>query len=379
MKKTCFLLCLAVLFCLGANEAVSAEKCVNTEAEAVIVNNDVPSAKLEAIARAKWSAIEQVVGTEIKAQSLVQNFTLVEDAIKTKAGGVIKSFKVLQEEKLDDILNVKIKACVEPSGAREAVSQLALNNSIALFIPARQPGKSGDEFEETNILSETLIGKITEQNYTVIDVAPTGTIEAKEIENAMKSGSTLAVRSMMYKFLSNMIIIGKVDYNISTKKGEDIGYKIAMPFNTVTVRLTYRILAKNNKTGNMEILSAGAEQAKGIANSVEDAAAAAMKELAENLAPTLLDKISTYGKGNTKKITVKVNGVNDLNTVIEVKGILQNIVWVSAVEEKQMGDFVVSYAENTLYLANSIKQKGNFKIVNFSPYSLTLDYFKESN
>jgi len=379
MKKTCFLISLAVLLCLGANDAVSAEKCVNAEAEAVIVNNDVPSAKLEAIARAKWSAIEQVVGTEIKAQSLVQNFTLVEDAIKTKAGGVIKSIKVLQEEKKDDILNVRIKACVEPAGAREAVSQLALNNSIALFIPARQPGKSGDEFEETNVLSETLIGKITEQNYTVIDVAPTGTFEAKEIENAMKSGSTLAVRSMMYKFLSNMIIIGKVDYNISTKKGEDIGYKIVMPFNSVTVRLTYRILAKNNKTGNMEILSAGAEQAKGIANSVEDAAAAAMKELAENLAPALLDKISTYSKGNTKKITVKVNGVNDLNTVIEVKGMLQNIVWVSAVEEKQMGDFVVSYAENTLYLANSIKQKGNFKIVNFSPYSLTLDYFKESN
>ena len=55
---------------------------------------------------------------------------------------------------------------------------------------------------------------------------------------------------------------------------------------------------------------------------------------------------------------------------------LQSIVWVSEVEEKQMGDFIVSYPENTLYLANSIKQKGNFKVVNFSPYSLVLDYQK---
>ena len=55
---------------------------------------------------------------------------------------------------------------------------------------------------------------------------------------------------------------------------------------------------------------------------------------------------------------------------------LQSIVWVSEVEEKQMGDFIVSYPENTLYLANSIKQKGNFKVVNFSPYSLLLDYQK---
>jgi hypothetical protein len=376
MKKIYFLLCLAIGLCWGQSEAVSAEKCVNAEAEAAMVNNDIPSARQEAIARAKWSAVEQVVGTEIKAQSFVQNFTLVEDVIKTKAGGVVKSFKVISQENRQESVNVKINACVEPSGAKEAVSQLALNNSIAIFIPARKPGRSGDEFEETNILSETLLGKITEQNYTVVDVAPTGTMDAKEIENAMKSGNTLAVRSMMYKFLSNLIIIGKVDYTISTKKGENIGYGLSMPFNNVTVRLTYRIIAKNNKTGNMEILTAGTEQARGLANNVEDAAAEAMKELAQNLAPAILDKIATYIKGNTKKVAVRINGVTDVETVLEVKGLLQSIVWVSEVEEKQMGDFIVSYPENTLYLANSIKQKGNFKVVNFSPYSLTLDYQK---
>ena len=377
MKKIYFLICLAISLCWGTSEAANSEKCVNAEAEAAIVNNDIPSAKLEAIARAKWSAIEQVVGTEIKAQSFVQNFTLVEDVIKTKAGGVVKSFKLIKQEDRQDSVNVTINACVEPSGAKEAVSQLALNNSIAIFIPARKPGRNGDEFEETNILSETLIGKITEQNYTVVDVAPTGAIDATAIESAMRSGSTLTVRSMMYKFLSNLIIIGKVDYTISTKKGENIGYGLSMPFNNVTVRLTYRIIAKNNKTGNMEILTAGTEQAKGLANNIEDATAEAMKELAQNLAPVILDKIATYIKGNTKKVAVRINGVNDVDAVLEIKGILQSIVWVSEVEEKQMGDFSVSYPENTLYLANSIKQKGNFKVVNFSPYSLTLDYQKE--
>lgn len=379
MKKIYFLLCLAIGLGFGASEAVSAEKCVNAEAEAALVNNDIPSARLEAIARAKWSAIEQVVGTEIKAQSFVQNFSLVEDVIKTKAGGVVKRYTVRDQINSPESVKVKINACVEPSGAKEAVSDLALNNSIAVFIPARKPGRSGDEFEETNILSETLIGKITEQSYTVVDVAPTGAIDAGQIESAMKSGSTLAVRSMMYKFLSNLIIIGKVDYTISTKKGEDIGYGLSMPFNSVTVRLTYRIIAKNNKTGNMEILSAGTEQAKGLANNVEDAAAEAMKELAQNLAPTILDKISAYIKSNTKKIAVHINGVTDLDTVFEIKELLQSIVWVSEVAEKQMGDFIVSYPENTLYLANSIKQKGSFKVVNFSPYSLTLDYQKGSN
>ena len=321
-------------------------------------------------------AIEQVVGTEVKAGSFVQNFTLVEDVVKTKAGGVVKSYKVLGENVKDDVLTMQINACVEPSQAREAVSQLGLNNSIALFIPARKPGRSGDEFEENNILSETLIARMIEQGYTVVDVAPTRAIDARDIESAVRSGSTLSLRSMMYKFLSNLIIIGKVDYTISTKKGENIGYGLSMPFNNVTVRLTYRILAKNNKTGQVEILSAGVEEARGLANSTEDAAARAMKELAENLTPALLAKVNQFVQGNTKKVALQVNGIKDLETVLEIKSLLQSIVWVSAVEEKGMGAYMVSYPENTLYLANSIKQKGNFKLINFSPYSLTLDYLK---
>jgi len=375
--QTIAIILISILICfLTATDGRCQQKCVNAEGEAAIVNNDIPSAKTEAIARAKWAAIEQTVGTEVKAQSFVQNFTLVEDVIKTQVGGVVKSYKVLDQGRKEDLVTVKITACVEPAKAREAVSSLALNNSLAVFIPARKPGKHGDEFEETNILSETLIGKLTDQNYKVIDVAPTHALDALEIERAVKSGSTLAVRSLMYKFLSNIIIIGKVDYTISTKKGEDIGYGISMPFNNVTVRLTYRIVAKNNKTGSMEILTAETAQGKGLANNVEDAAAEALKDLAEKLTPKILDKVASYIQGNVKQVSIKVNGVTDLDTNMEIKNILQNIVWVTGVEDKKMGEFIVSYPENTVYLANSIKQKGPFNINQFTPYSITITYRK---
>jgi hypothetical protein len=376
MRKTIMALVFLLVSFLYIPAGICQEKCVNSEGEAAVVNNDIPSAKTEAIARAKWAAIEQTVGTEVKAQSIVQNFTLVDDAIKTKVRGVVKSYNVLDQVNKKDTVVVKIRACIEESKAKEAVSSLALNNAVAVFIPARKPGRHGDEFEETNILSETLIGKLTDQNYKVIDVAPTQAVDALDIERAARSGSTLAVRSMMYKFLSNVIIIGKIDYTISTKKGEDIGYGISMPFNNVTVRLTYRIAAKNNNTGNMEILTAGTESGKGIANSVEDAAATGLKDLAEKLTPKILDKIALYIQGNVKKIYVKVNSVTDLDTNMEIKEVLQNIVWVTGVEEKQMGEFVVSYPENSIYLANSIKQKGNFNVTNFSAYSITMDYKK---
>ena len=274
------------------------------------------------------------------------------------------------------------------------MTSLALNNSIAVFIPARKPkvvretedirkgphGKSErhglevkDEFDETNILTETLIGKLTEQGFTVVDVAPTHAMDAREIENAIKSRNFLTLRSLMYKFLSNMLLIGKIDYTISTKKGQDIGYGISMPFNNVTVRLEYRIVTRD-ESGKMVILTAGTEQGKGLATNVEDATANGLKDLSEKLTPIVLDKVSQYIKGIAKKVQVKVTDITDINTNFEIKGILQNIAWVTNVEEKGMGEFIVSYSENTIYLANSISQKGNFQIVSFSPYAIRLAY-----
>jgi hypothetical protein len=375
LKEAIFVL---VVLVLTSTIAQAVEKCVNTQGEALIVKSDVPAAKMEAVARAKWAAIEQVVGTAVKAQSFVQNFVLVEDVMKTQVAGVVKSYDVLNQESKGETLIVKIKACVEPAKAEQAVSSLALNSSVALFIPARKPRASRhvDEYQETNILSETLIDKIIGQGYTVTDVAPTQTMDAAEIERAVKSGSTLAVRSMMYKFLSNIIIIGSIDYTVSTRKGEDIGYGIAMPFNNVTVRLNYRIVAKNSKTGNMEILTSGVEEGKGLAGNVEDATAKGMTALTEKVTPKILDKLAQFTQSNVKSIRVKVAGITDSDTNMDIKSMLQNIVWVTGVDETGMGEFTVKYPENTLYLANSIKQKGNFTVSNFSPYSLTVSYQK---
>ncbi|MDI6725888.1 MAG: hypothetical protein QMD32_02905 [Smithellaceae bacterium] len=353
------------------------EKCVDSAGEAIIINNDTPSARTEAVARAKWDAIEQVVGIEVKAQSLVQNFVLVDDVIKTQVGGVVKSFRLLGQETKQDVLSVRINACIEPAKAREAVSSLALNNSLAIFITTRKAEQAGQEgATDTSIFSESLIGKLTDQGYRVIDVAPTQALDAAEIDRAVKTGSTLAVRSLMYKFLSNLLIIGSIEPTISTKKGEQIGYGISMPFNNVTLRLNYRIVAKNAKTSQMEIMTAGTAQGRGMAGNLDDALARAMADLFEKAHPNIMDKVASYIQGNSKKVAVQIKGVSDLDTNLEIKGVFQQLVWVTGVEEKKLGEFIVSYPENTLYLANSIKQKGRFNVLTFSPYSLNLEYIK---
>lgn len=373
-----FLLVLLFLTPLALAQGV---KCVNTDGEAAIMNGDVPSAKMEAVARAKWAAIEKVVGVTVKAGSMVQNFVLFDDAIKSETTGVVKSYEILNQKSDNELYHVDVKACVEPAQAQKAVSALSLNNQLAVFIPARKPREAGgwharDEYEENNVLSETLIGKLIDQGYQVIDIAPTKIADAAAIERAVITGNTMSLRSILYKSLSNLLVIGKVDATISTRKGQDIGYGISMPFNNVTIRLNYRMVAKNSRTGNIDVLYSGVEQGRALANNVEDAVANAMRDLAEKFAPDLIDKVARYVQGSMKKISVTVAGISDLDTNMETKNILQNIVWVAGVEEQSMGKFVVSYPENSLYLANSIKQKGKYKIVNFSPYTIALELEK---
>ncbi|MBI5204483.1 MAG: hypothetical protein HZA11_06155 [Nitrospirae bacterium] len=360
-------------------------KCIDAEGEAVIVNNDVPSSKTEAIARAKWSAIEQSVGVEVKAQTVVQNFAVVDDAISKNIRGLVTGYKLILEDNRKDTFWVRINACIEPTKAQDALMSLALNNSLAVFIPARKPkviseytGSHGtslqttDEYDETNVLSEKLIGKLIEQGYQVVDVAPTHAMDAADIEKAVKSGNYMTVRSLMYKFLSNVLLIGKIDYTISTKKGEDVGYGISMPFHNVTVRLTYRLITRD-KSGKNIILQAGAEEAKGLAMSVEDATEKGLQALQEKITPIVLEALSKHIKGASKKISFTAKDVSDISANFQIKEILQNTAWVTSVEEKKLGEFLVGYPENIVYLINSLVQKG-FRLTNFTNYSVTMEY-----
>ena len=368
---------------IKASPASRGIKCIDSEGEAAIISNDIPSAKAEAIARAKWNAIEEVAGVMVKAQTVVQNMALVDDMVSKQIKGLVTGFQLKKSWQEGDVYKVIANVCVESSKADDAAGLLSMNNSIAVFIPARKPrlvseteerhtGAGGkretygfrteDEYEESNILSETITGRLAEKGVTVIDIAPYNIGEARQIEEAIKSGNYLSLRSYMYQSLSNILLIGKVDYTISTKKGQDIGYGISMPFNNVTTRLTYRIVARKPETGQVVVLAAGTEEGKG-----------SMKDLAEKFTPVVFDKLSKYIQGLTKKVRIRVLEVKDTSTGFAIKDLIQNTAWVTEVEEKGLGEFVVGYPENTVYLANSLSQKG-FEVVDFSNYSLTLRY-----
>lgn len=339
--------------------------CVEVSGESAVVGGDVPSAKVEAVNRAKFSAVEQVAGVDIKSKTVVEDSALLDDMITTQTRGAVSSYRIVRESLEGDSAKALVNVCVEPLSAKSAMSALALNTAISVYLPAKKLVRYDNlEYDDENILAQAVIGKLAEGGFSVRDLAETHALKLRDIDMALKGGDQTSVRSLVYRYLTNSVLMGKIEPTLSMRKGSDAGYGISMPFNSVTARLSYRLMTRDNN-GKMVVLSAGSEEAKGMAPSQDDAYAEALKNLSEKFVPIIIDKIHSRLNDIASKVTIEVEGVKDPAETFDLRDQIQKVTWVTKVEEKGIGEFLVSYPENPIYLANGLSQKG-FRIVSYT-------------
>lgn len=339
--------------------------CVEVSGESAVVGGDVPSAKVEAVNRAKFSAVEQVAGVDIKSKTVVEDSALLDDMITTQTRGAVSSYRIVRESLDGDSAKALVNVCVEPLSAKSAMSALALNTAISVYLPAKKLVRYDNlEYDDENILAQAVIGKLAEGGFSVRDLAETHALKLRDIDMALKGGDQTSVRSLVYRYLTNSVLMGKIEPTLSMRKGSDAGYGISMPFNSVTARLSYRLMTRDNN-GKMVVLSAGSEEAKGMAPSQDDAYAEALKNLSEKFVPIIIDKIHSRLNDIASKVTIEVEGVKDPAETFDLRDQIQKVTWVTKVEEKGIGEFLVSYPENPIYLANGLSQKG-FRIVSYT-------------
>ena len=349
--KSMYRIAAIMLFAQVLFTAVSSAevRCVDTIGEAVIRNNDVSSAKEEAIARAKWNAIEKVAGVEIRSESVVQNMRFVDEMIIKTKKGAVDEFRILKEETLNDIIKITANVCVEPSMAKDAFGSLVPNRSIFVVIAMKEGRKA------LPIVSTMIKDKLHGSGLTVVEGL---------------SQSKAASRTPLARFALH----GEVDYTILSKEGDLIGYGIEIPFMAMKIRMTYRLIARSGDDNAGLVLAAGTEEGKGFGIGKEDALYDGMKDLAENVTVALSENISRHIKGLSKRVNVHVEGVLSLADHFMVKEMLNHIAWVTEVDENGIGDFTVTYAENPIYLANSINQKERFKVKGYSARKINVIY-----
>ncbi len=377
---------LILIWMLCSTTLAYAAGCVDAEGDAAIIHGDLSSAKLEAVARAKWAAIEQAVGVQVSATSLVENFELVDDNILKKTEGVIKSYKLLSAKQSGDLYQARIHACVARAKAEASVGQLVRNTAVGVLVVARSRQEDriiesdsmrySHEFETLSLdrdpFSVAVKQQLLDQEIQVVDLASTLQMDVGKLAAALDRHRSDVVRKVILQSMANVFVMGQIDNVISTRKGSDIGYGLSMPMHKVTAHLRYKILSRD-RNGVVRVIASGSDQGMGMAIALEDANQQAMQSLADH-ASQLVAKITSLIEGKARVIDVTVKGAGDVDAHREIKDRLNQIKWVMGVQDLGVGHFKVKYLEKTLYLANSLQRIDGVRVRDFSNLSITAHY-----
>ncbi|MDQ6992825.1 MAG: hypothetical protein Q9M31_05075, partial [Mariprofundus sp.] len=360
--------------------------CLNTQGEGLLIHGDRGSARLEALAQAKWLAIEQAIGVHIKSKDLVSNFELIDSTIIKKTDGIIKSYKILQEKEDGEIYRVKIHVCVERAKAEEAVNKLARNTTVATLIVSSSKkiisqGESEhgsyrhyrEKHSEENPLTSSLNELLIQQGVEVVSLENGFKGDFAKLDRAMARGNYSQVSRMLSQSLSNVVITGHVTNDISTEKGSDIGYGISMPLYRVTAYLSYSILNKAGD-GRVNILKAGKAKAVGMGTALETANQIAMENLAEQVTEEMANGVMDHIYGLSRQIDIQVKGIPNADRDQVIQEQIQRNPWVMELTALGLGHYKVRYPEKTPYLANTLSRIDGMRVNDYSSLAIKAKY-----
>ena len=185
---------MTTLLLLFSTAAFAAEEKVEVEGVAAVVNDDVAVARDRAIDDAKRKAVEQVAGTQVSAETITENFQLVEDKIYSRASGFVRKYEIVSELKEEGgVYRVRIKAVVDTKAIADNLDQLfAVKPRVIVMVAEQNVGSKGFSYwwgnsgfvSDMDIFQTTLIGNWQPRGFKFVD--PALLQDSLQVKGAMK-------------------------------------------------------------------------------------------------------------------------------------------------------------------------------------------------
>jgi hypothetical protein len=150
------------------------------EGVAAVVSGDKAMARDRAIDDAKRKAVEQVAGSQVSAESISENFELVEDRIYSRASGFVKTYQIVSELEAEGVYKVRIKAQVDKAAIADDLGLLFADKPRVIVMVAEQNiGSKGFSYWWGNsgfvadlaMMQNTLIEKWQPKGFKFVDPA----------------------------------------------------------------------------------------------------------------------------------------------------------------------------------------------------------------
>jgi hypothetical protein len=344
--------CLFILFIIPIT---SISRATETTTQTIIIYGESPiyddkvvPARQRALEDAFRNAVRKILGTMVTAESYTQNAISIDDSIVTKAKGYIKTYEILEEQKDEEAIFLKVNVVVSVEPIKDELTAMKIliesmgNPRIILLID--------EEWQETvrnSYAAEQLTKALTSKGFNIVDPFSTGNLTEKEIMNAFETGNFKGLDSD--KLQADILMMGKGRVeNVTTVETTGlIGCIVNLDIKVIRIE-------------SGKIVTEQSVRINGVGANRESAYKDAFSKAGENISGLLIDEITkVWGASllNGRDINLEIS-VNDYKKLKDFKRRVSQLFGVRQVNQQYFKDnkalFLLRFTGSAQTLADII-------------------------
>ena len=362
MRKLAFNATAAVLLSAAVAHAADDDKSVTVTGTAAIVNNDTKGATDKARKEALRQAVEQVGGVQIQSSTVVKNYMLTNDVVRSQAEGFVKSFED-KEVKCDaQVCNVTVNATVTKSGVQDFYNLLLMqagHPKVAFVIAERLAGQTdfslanSERGKTENLLTDYFL----ERGMKVVDF---GGMTGVNLGGTASSGELSAAdaEKLAEKADAQYVVLGKV---VGVDAGPIMIQGLRSYNMTVTLKMfstsTHEVVATVTKSNAIPCITPNLAPVSCMSLYKARVIEPAAQELMNKTAKTF-----TQNMTGEKRVQVRAKVSKFPQLAAFVKALPGSVTGVKAVEQRSFKDGkatldIMLDGGDVNYLANELSSK----------------------
>jgi hypothetical protein len=205
-----------LLFGQAGNAPQAETKEVVAKGRGAILAGDEAKAQEDAVAAALRNAVENVVGTMVESNVLVENYQTVEDNIYTKTAGYVQKYNIISSSKqMDNTMEVTIRATVKLSDLRndlEAIGVIIQRKGkprLMVLVDEKNITENyGVYLSDLNVTETELMNDMMAFGFTFVDPQQSKVNIANDVVEAAMQGDANAAASIATRLGAEVIITG---------------------------------------------------------------------------------------------------------------------------------------------------------------------------
>jgi len=341
-----------------------------------VIGNDEAKAYDDALASALRNAVEQVVGTMIQSNVLVENYQVVEDRIYSNTRGYVKSYQVInQENRGNNIVETTIRAVVKKSNLENDLNAIGLlisqKNKPRVMVLIDEVNMNQHYYyydnRDLNTTANELTNKFLEKGFTFVDQNVVAQKLQRDAALAAVEGDANAARAIAKESGAEVLIVGK-----ALSKEASGGPAVLQQSGMVSCQATINLRAVRADDGS--IIATTSKQAAAVhVDNITGGTQALIKAsdlAAEELTKKILD---TWQKDVYSGTTVqmRVMDVPSFNDLVKFKNMVKT--YVRGVQEVYQRDYSANTAVLDIDVRGDAQQVAEeLALKDFTPYQVNV-------